>query len=616
MSAFVLLRYSTYQTNAFDLGIFNQSFATTLRGQLFFETPDMRVIPTGTFLAVHFSPLLFAILPLYALAPGPGTLLVLQTLAIGLGSVPVWLISSHNLADRRLAFLVSALFLFNPGVLSLAIYDFHLEAFLPLFLGMLFYSFLAKRWKWYLVFLGLSIVTIEFGPVLAFMIAVFFLLRSLRFQRGAQGARRFRLFSFRLERMELVMIVLTLVISPLPFYGMIAGSAYVSGTAATPGGILTGFARGSTTALESPFWAQFWLILFGTLLFLPLLEPRILVLVLPWFVITLLAVPITFVIIGYQYGGAFVAPYLVWGAALGFRRLLRWRPARWLLPAAVVVSVLVCPLNPAMTGSLPGVAYYSGYPVPTAHSAVLTQAAALIPPTASVLAQNNLFPQVSGRANAYVYLLGSPMTIQYVFADMSSEYYGQPIWDNQTMSQWLGYYLGTGLYGVLVMDDGVVLLEKGYTGPIVLLGQSEYVYDYTNITLFNGETVADSTSAGGMVLSRTPSTPNGTFFYAPYVRVPPGTYTVTLRMKAGSGATGAMLLDAFFPLNASGGLELGARALTSSDFPAPDVWTPITLSFSLPPSEYFVSALMVRGMYAWGGPFYLDTVSVRYVGGP
>ncbi len=620
LSAYVVYRYSTFQTNAFDLGIFNQAFATALRGQWFYETPDLEHIPSGSFLGVHFNLLMFALLPVYALAPAPPTLLVLQTITLGLGAVPIWLIANRVLKDPRVSLLFAALFLFNPAVLSLGIYDFHLEAFLPLFLGAFFYAYLARRWRWYAASLAFALATLEFAAILAFMITVAHFLQALRRRTPGEAPHRFPL-RLDLTRTQALVLVSTLVVTPLSFYASLALSGLFSGVSAAPGDLLSGFTGGAgTSLLGSAYWWQFWLLLLGSVLFLPLLEPRNLVIILPWFVISSLSVPITFVVVGYQYGGAFVAPYLVWGAIFGIARLRKQRTVRRLVPfllgTALVISLALCPLSPLPQGRLPGIAYHGALPVPDAHTAILTESVAMIPGDASVLTQNNLFPQVSNRREAYVFLPNGVSNVSYVLADMSSPYYGQPIWGNQTMSGWLPYFMSTGAYGVRVLDDGVVLLERGYAGPILLQGQTSYTYDYRDFTLFYGDAVADPTSTAGTVLSRLPGTMNGTFFYGPYVRIPPGNYSVTFRLKAENGSVGGMLLDAFLPLNLSGGEELGHRYVNASDFPAFDAWTSFTFNFSLPTPAYFRSAVELRGMYASGGPFFLDTATVVYAGPP
>ena len=341
MSVFVLFRYYTFQTNAFDLGIFNQAFATALHGQLFYETPDLRIIPSGSFLAVHFNLLMFLLLPLYALAPTPETLLVAQTFVLGLGAVPVWLISNRLLANRQMSLVLAAIYLFNPAILSLSIYDFHLEAFLPFFLGMTFYSFLARRWRLHAVFLALSLVTMEFAAVLAFAMALAHLLRGLG--RRPTGGERHAFFPLvlRLDRTERWVLGGTLLATPFLAYGMLTASFLIAGPA-PPG------ASGQGSSLfvwlfDSPAltaqWIQFWLLLFGTLLFLPLLAPRNLVMVLPWFGLTLIISAAALTMTGYQYGGAFVAPFLIWAVPFGIKKVKRLGLAKGLLLVVLLVSV-------------------------------------------------------------------------------------------------------------------------------------------------------------------------------------------------------------------------------------------------------------------------------------
>ncbi len=146
-----LMRFYTFRTYI-DLGIFDQAFSSTLRGSFFYETPDLVTIPSGSFLGTHFAPLVFLLVPIYAVYPNPQSLLVLQTPFIALGAVPVYLI--------------------NPAIQSLNLFDFHLEAFLPFFLGMAYYFLLTKNWRPYFLFLGLSLMTIEFASIIVVSMSV------------------------------------------------------------------------------------------------------------------------------------------------------------------------------------------------------------------------------------------------------------------------------------------------------------------------------------------------------------------------------------------------------------------------------------------------------------
>ena len=98
-----LRRHQNLRTNALDLGYTDQAVWNTLHGRPFrfstyldaafrldipiqdFREPDM-------LLGYHVEPILAAISLLYLLHDGPETLLWLQTVAIALGAIPVYLL--------------------------------------------------------------------------------------------------------------------------------------------------------------------------------------------------------------------------------------------------------------------------------------------------------------------------------------------------------------------------------------------------------------------------------------------------------------------------------------------------------------------------------------------
>src|SRR5439155_26752515 len=88
-------------------------------GRLFFKTvawpSTMSVLPAGTPLAVHFSPVLFLLLPIYAVFPSPVTLLVLKTIAVALGAFPVYLMGRRRFSNPWASVLGGGSFLLLPG---------------------------------------------------------------------------------------------------------------------------------------------------------------------------------------------------------------------------------------------------------------------------------------------------------------------------------------------------------------------------------------------------------------------------------------------------------------------------------------------------------------------
>ena len=76
------------------------------------------------FLAQHFSPGLAALAPLYWIAPSVDTLLVVQTLALALGAIPIYLLAARHLADERIALLLALAYLAFPSLAYANLFDF------------------------------------------------------------------------------------------------------------------------------------------------------------------------------------------------------------------------------------------------------------------------------------------------------------------------------------------------------------------------------------------------------------------------------------------------------------------------------------------------------------
>ena len=81
-----LLRHATYHSFGFDLGLYDQVFWNTVHGRWWESTMSLGLAQPHSYFGDHFSPIFFAILPIYALFPHPQTLLVVQTAFIALVS--------------------------------------------------------------------------------------------------------------------------------------------------------------------------------------------------------------------------------------------------------------------------------------------------------------------------------------------------------------------------------------------------------------------------------------------------------------------------------------------------------------------------------------------------
>lgn len=153
MSYQAILRYVTFKAGAFDLGNMDQVLWNTLHGR-FFQFTNQAIDWYGppTRLAIHFEPIILPLSLLYVFHADPRILLVFQTLALGSGAFPVFLLTRKYISEWPIfATLMAAAYLLSPALLGLNIFDFH-----PVSLAtpLLLYAILAltyKRYVWFLI---------------------------------------------------------------------------------------------------------------------------------------------------------------------------------------------------------------------------------------------------------------------------------------------------------------------------------------------------------------------------------------------------------------------------------------------------------------------------------
>ena len=174
LSYYAIAKYNAFNAYAWDLGIFNQSLWTTLHTKNFlFSTVELFINPTGSFFGTHFSPILFLVLPFYALYSSPETLLVFQSAILALGAVPLYFFTKDALNNRVLAVAFSLSYLLYPALHGVNSFDFHVQAFLPLFFFCLMYYLGKEKWPHYFFFLFMSLFVAENVPVIMIFIGLY-----------------------------------------------------------------------------------------------------------------------------------------------------------------------------------------------------------------------------------------------------------------------------------------------------------------------------------------------------------------------------------------------------------------------------------------------------------
>ncbi len=115
----------------YDLGIFDQGVWLLSR----FDAPFVTVMGRNLF-GDHTSFVLLLAVPLYWIWPAAQTLLVLQTVLLACGAIPVYILARRRVGSAWMATALAGSYLLNPALQQGNLEQFHPESFLVLFLAL------------------------------------------------------------------------------------------------------------------------------------------------------------------------------------------------------------------------------------------------------------------------------------------------------------------------------------------------------------------------------------------------------------------------------------------------------------------------------------------------
>lgn len=164
------MRHYTFQTAAYDMGIFLNSFYNTLNEGKFLYT----TLWQGIRFQNHFSPILLLILPIYKVLPRVETLLILQSFVLALGALPIYMIVKKEISSN-VGVIFAFLYLIYPALHGINRYDFHEVAFAPLFILCTFYFYREKNYALATIFTVLALISREDVAMAIVPMAMFWL---------------------------------------------------------------------------------------------------------------------------------------------------------------------------------------------------------------------------------------------------------------------------------------------------------------------------------------------------------------------------------------------------------------------------------------------------------
>jgi uncharacterized membrane protein len=163
VTALAIRKYWAFSYVGQDLAYFGQLMHTTLHGHLFWGNLLQDLLysrPVTTDFAGHNSPIMFLLLPFYAVAPSPVTLIVVRNVVLFSCAIPIFFIARSRMSTTT-AYLWVFAFLLTPAILYQSVFDFYPLTLVALPLLFAIYFFLEDRFIAFTIAIILTLLVRE-----------------------------------------------------------------------------------------------------------------------------------------------------------------------------------------------------------------------------------------------------------------------------------------------------------------------------------------------------------------------------------------------------------------------------------------------------------------------
>ena len=446
------LRHYNFQTQTWDLAAFVQSIWSAAHGGGLVNTLEQ--VPNH--LGLHFSPFLFLLAPFYRIFESPYLLLVIQTIGLALGALPLYFLAKRHLPSFWPLF-ISGAYLLYPGLHWANIYDFHeITFFIPLLLAAL-YFFELEKWLWGGIFLTLA-ASVKEDAILAVIFVGLYLLakRSEISRRRFNANQKAGIFIAVIALVYFIAVVQ--VFMPALGGGVLRFDRYTN-LGETPAEIIKNIAADPLLLPATIFTGEkirylFWLFL--PLTFLPFLSWRPLILLIPGLAENLLT-DYQFQFSGLYHYDSILIPGIFLAVIYGVKFFLtRWPEKEKFLKYAFLTTMAIgflfrSPINPVYFPAH----YFQSTPQETAYRNMVK----IVPPDVSVAAQTNMVPHLANREK--IYLAGLEPEIADIVLLDAKDLFGFK--EESVFKEYLDGYMLSDQYRFQMFDDRyIILLNKKF----------------------------------------------------------------------------------------------------------------------------------------------------------
>ena len=155
-----IVRHDSLHSNYYDLALMDQTVYNTYRGRIL-ELTNPEGINNFKRMAIHNDIILALLAPFYFIFSGAQTLVVIQTIVIALGAIPIYLLGKMILKSKPLGLTFAFAYLMYAPLQRAGNFDFHAVLLAVTFLLFMFYFFIRKKYWISFIFFILSIFSKE-----------------------------------------------------------------------------------------------------------------------------------------------------------------------------------------------------------------------------------------------------------------------------------------------------------------------------------------------------------------------------------------------------------------------------------------------------------------------
>jgi uncharacterized membrane protein len=403
-SRYTVFAHWRFQTYNYDLGQYDNIFWNALHGRPNVCSP-LGWTENWSSLAGHADLGVYFFLPFYAIYPHAEALLVLQSVVLALGAIPVYFFAAKRLHPYYAALIAVAYLLFPP-LHGANFYDFHFQPIASTFVLFTIWLVDLRRWFWASLTFVIALSCREDISVGLTFFGIYLVLSRHRPLAGA-----------------LIAVVAALYFVVIRFHVMAAfGPGWFSDIYKdlypkpngpnTYGGVMQTLATNPTFVfhtLLTPDKLRYFLQILAPVAFLPLRRAYLLPALIPGAMFTLLTTaygPTTD--IGFQYSGHFT-PYLFMASSVALASCVAHdRLKARATVATVALATFLCtrywgavPPNPSFRGGFSVISFATPTPADRIKKRDLATLLAMIPEGATFAVSEQELPHASGRRNVF-----------------------------------------------------------------------------------------------------------------------------------------------------------------------------------------------------------------------